>query len=259
MHLTNQKIPLDTLQKYAEAKKQALIFSGASGVGKTYLAKEYSKLLDIPDFNIVEPKVESIRQMIDDTIQLDSSLLICIENLDLGVPAASYTLLKFLEEPKDNVYIVITCRNTNKIPDTIISRASILPIPNMTESDIEAYASTLDSSKVEQVKADKTLWRCIKNFQDLDTLIELTPQNLAYFKNLLDINAKQSVTAITWKMQKFPDGTQIPIEIAIRYMMYSNSNWTTYCLSALNDLASGRIGGNAVLSKLIFELKYLVR
>ena len=259
MQLTNQKIPLETLQKYADVKKQALILSGASGVGKTYLAKEYSKMLDIIDFNVIDPKVEDIRQMINESSQLDSLIVVCIENLDIGVPAASFTLLKFLEEPKDNTYIVITCRNTNKIPDTIISRAPILSIPNMTEQDIESYAATLDSVKVEQVKADKTLWRCVKSFQDLDTLIDMTPQNLAYFKNLLDINAKQSVSAITWKMQKFPDGTQVPLEIAVRYMMYSNSSWTTYCLSALNDLALGRIGGSAVLSKLIFELKYLVR
>lgn len=259
MQLLNQKIPLETLQKYADAKKQALILSGASGVGKTYLAKEYSKMLDIIDFNVIDPKVEDIRQMMSETNQLESPIVICIENLDLGVPAASFTLLKFLEEPKDNVYIIITCRNTNRIPDTIISRAPILSIPNTTEADIESYAATLDSAKVEQVKADKTLWRCIKSFQDLDTLIALPPKNLEYFKSLLDISGKRSVSAISWKMQKFPDGTQVPLEIAIRYMMYSNSAWTTYCLSALNDLALGRIGGNAVLSKLIFELKYLVR
>jgi len=259
MQMKNQQIPLETLQKYADAKKQALILSGSSGVGKTYLAKEYSKLLAISDFSIVEPKVDDIRQMITETSQLESPMVVCVENLDLGVPAASFTLLKFLEEPRQDVYVVITCRNTNRVPDTIISRAPILSIPNLTETDIESYAATLDSAKVEQVKADKTLWCCVKSFQDLDVLIAMPPQNLAYFKTLLDINAKQSVSAITWKMQKFPDGTQIPLEIAVRYMMYSNSAWTTYCLSALNDLASGRIGSNAVLSKLIFELKYLVR
>lgn len=259
MQMKNQQIPLETLQKYADAKKQALILSGSSGVGKTYLAKEYSKLLAISDFSIVEPKVDDIRQMITETSQLESPMVVCVENLDLGVPAASFTLLKFLEEPRANVYIVITCRNLNRVPDTIISRAPAVSIPNITEADIESYAATLDSAKVESVKTDKTLWRCIKNFPDLDTLTAMPPQNLAYFKNLLDINAKQSVSAITWKMQKFPDGSQVPLEIAVRYMMYSNSNWTTYCLVALNDLALGRIGGSAILSKLIFDLKYIAR
>lgn len=259
MHLTNQKIPLESLSKYAESKKQVLILSGSSGVGKTYLAKEYRKMLDIPDFDVVDPKVDDIRQMMCESAQLESPMVVCIENLDLGVPAASYTLLKFLEEPRANVYIVITCRNLNRVPDTIISRAPVVSIPNITEADIESYAATLDSTKVESVKTDKTLWRCIKNFQDLDTLTAMPPQNLAYFKSLLDINAKQSVSAITWKMQKFPDGSQVPLEIAVRYMMYSNSSWTTYCLAALNDLALGRIGGSAILSKLIFDLKYIAR
>jgi ATP-dependent protease Clp ATPase subunit len=70
MQLTNQKIPLESLNKYAESKKQALILSGSSGVGKTYLAKEYRKMLDIPDFDVVDPKVDDIRQMMCETAQL---------------------------------------------------------------------------------------------------------------------------------------------------------------------------------------------
>ena len=211
MQLMNQQQALIDLTQLAEQRKQAVVISGAYAVGKTYLAREYGKLLGIPDFTVIEPKVNDIKSTIDSLIQLDTPIVLCVENLDLGVAAASYTLLKFLEEPKSNIYIVITCRNISQIPDTILSRAILVSVPNILSADIDAYAKT-----------------------------------------------KNSVSSIVWKMQKFPDGSAVPTEILLRYLMYSNSAWYPLCLRALNDLALNRMSAHAILSKLVFELKYAV-
>lgn len=256
MELTNQTEAMQKLQNFADQRKQAILLCGASGVGKTYLAKEYSKLLDIPDFNVIEAKVDAVKSAIDSATILENKIVLCIENLDLGVPAVSYAMLKFLEEPKSNVFLVITCRNINQIPDTIISRVMMLSIPNLTESDIELYAKTKDSPMIQQLQSDKTLWKCVKNFNDLDTLLNLSDKHIGYFKEIIgSISPNNSVSNIVWKIQKFPDSTAVPIEIAIRYLMYSNPIWQTLCLQALNDLALNRLSAHAVLSKLVFGLK----
>ena len=259
MDLINQRLAIADLHKLAEQKKQAIILCGDHGVGKTYLAKEYSKMLNIPDFIVVEPKVNEVKSAIDSAIILENSIVLCIENLDLGVPAVSYALLKFLEEPKSNVFLVITCRNSVQIPDTIISRGILLNIPAMASSDIDSYAKTKDSPQIQMIREDKTLWRCIRNFNELDTLADLPDKNISYFKDLTgSISAKNSVSGIVWKLQKFPDNTPIPTEIMLRYLMYSNSSWQLCCLSALNDLSLNRLSAHAIISKLVFELKYAV-
>ena len=243
----------------AEQKKQAIILTGAHGVGKTYLAKEYSKMLSIPDFYQVEPKVDAIRTAVDSAVELENPLVLCIENLDLGVAAASYTLLKFLEEPRSNVYIVITCRNSTQIPDTILSRAMTVSIPSVSVSDIELYAKTKESPLIAKIQEDKILWRCIKCFNDLDDLLKLSDTNISYFKGLTGyIAPTASVSSIVWKLQKFPNNTPIPTEFVLRYLMYSNTSWYFPCLNALNDLAMNRMSAHAILSKLAFELKYAV-
>ena len=259
MQLMNQQQALIDLTQLAEQRKQAVVISGAYAVGKTYLAREYSKLLGIPDFTVIEPKVNDIKSTIDSLIQLETPIVLCIENLDLGVAAASYTLLKFLEEPKSNIYIVITCRNISQIPDTILSRAILVSVPNILSADIDAYAKTKDSPLIQTIQNDNVLWRCIRNFVELDMLIALSDKNISYFKDVIgNISPKNSVSSIVWKMQKFPDGSAVPTEILLRYLMYSNSAWYPLCLRALNDLALNRMSAHAILSKLVFELKYAV-
>ena len=62
---------------------------------------------------------------------IDTDVIICVENLDKGNPAAAQVLLKNLEEPSDHVYFVITCRNIKRVPDTfqiyVISRIHNVP------------------------------------------------------------------------------------------------------------------------------------
>ena len=78
MQLMNQQQALIDLTQLAEQRKQAVVISGAYAVGKTYLAREYGKLLGIPDFTVVEPKVNDIKSTIDSLIQLETPIVLCI-------------------------------------------------------------------------------------------------------------------------------------------------------------------------------------
>ena len=94
----NQKSALEELTQFAENNVHTIIIEGPEGCGKTYLAKQYAKMLDVSDFISIEPKVSDIRQAVDSSIETKSPMVLCVENLDLGVASAAYTLLKFLEE-----------------------------------------------------------------------------------------------------------------------------------------------------------------
>ena len=95
MILKCQSSALDELQNLADSDRHSVLIEGVAGSGKTYLAKQYAKFLSINDFVTVNATVNDIRKSIDTSYNLESKIVICIENLDTGVAGASHTLLKF--------------------------------------------------------------------------------------------------------------------------------------------------------------------
>jgi len=253
-----QEEPIHELEKLANARRQSLIIEGGRGSGKSYLARQYAKMLDILDFQFVDPKVDAIRQSIEECIKFNQSVVLCIENLDLGVQSASYALLKFLEEPPAGVYIIVTCRNIQMIPDTIISRSSVVTLNPPIDSDIELYARDKYGSRYDELSRTQ-LWSCVRAFQDVDTVASLSPDKLAYFKSLPDMcKFNDSVSNIVWKLGHFDDNTETPVELVIRFVMnYIHTPFIERCgIECIRDLNQGRIASHAILAKFAFNAKY---
>lgn len=259
MQLINQKIGIAELERLAKDDKHSIVIEGIEGSGKSYLAKQYASMLNIPDFQVVEPKVQNIKDAINACYLIENPVVICIENLDTGVLAASYALLKFLEEPASHVYIVVTCRNLQHVPDTIISRSAVVSVSPPIESDLVSYASEKDSAQYLYLQ-DKSIWKCAKTFKDVETLLELDSTKIEYFNTLSELLTKQgSVSNIVWSLQKYPDNSSTPIQLVIRYIMYITNSSTIWRAGhdCLKELSLGRISTHAVLAKFAFELKYL--
>ena len=53
---------LDTLRL---SDRHSILIEGPSGCGKTYLAMQYADMLSISDFQVVSPKVDSIKSAIN--------------------------------------------------------------------------------------------------------------------------------------------------------------------------------------------------
>ena len=113
----------------------------------------------------------------------NNKVVICVENLDCGVVSASYTLLKFLEEPLPNVYIVITCRNVKHVPDTIISRSAVVNTCPPVDIDISSYSLSKNPARFKELQ-NTLIWRCVRTFKDAETVLNMTSSQLSYFQNL---------------------------------------------------------------------------
>ena len=258
MEFNYQKLAIGELKKSADFRRQSILIEGFEGSGKSYLAGMYAKFLSIPDFIEVQPTVNEIRSTIDDCYQLTNPIVLCIENLDLGVNGASYSLLKFLEEPYPNIFIVVTCRNINRVPDTIVSRSFVITIPNPIKSDIELFAKTKYPNRYNKVR-NHAIWKCIHTLKDADTIMMMSDDQLSYFDNLRQLFPfKSSISEVTWKLGHFEDNSETPIELVIRYIMeLNNSQHVEKCgIDCIKDLTQGRIAKHAVLAKFCFELKY---
>jgi len=258
MELNCQRTALDQLRDLANIRRQSVLIEGPKGSGKSYLAKYYANMIEISDFVEVVPKVNELKAAIDEAANIDTPLMICVENIDLGVISASYTLLKILEEPLPNLYIVITCRNVKLIPDTIVSRSAVVSVNSPTSEDIVMYSKHKDEGSYKQA-CGRTVWKCVRTFSDADCAMKMTADQFAFYDKLQDaVSFNDSVSNIVWNISHYGSNAEANITFVIlRIMDILHTPFVIQCcLSALDDLAESRIAQHAVLSKLIFNLKY---
>jgi len=257
MNLVCQQEAIENLKLLAEHQQHGVLIVGDSGSGKTFLAKQYAKELKISDFYKINPVVADLRLMTETVTENTNPVVLCIENLDSGVVQASAPLLKIIEDCPSHIYIVVTCNNYYAIPDTIPSRCALVNINPPTRSDIEQYAKSKDTTAYEFLK-DKKIWKCIKGFGDTDAVLKFTPEHLKYFESLEKVAwNKDTVSNISWKLQHYEDKAETPLPLVIRYITQNiGPNYRKVCIECLNDLAENRISKNAIVSKLVFELKY---
>lgn len=128
------------------------LFVGNEGIGKFHFAKEFAKMIlcfykngcnqcksckefdteNHPDFLVVEPegntiKVEQIRQMISKIIEkpiISDKKVYIVNDSDKMTEEAQNTLLKILEEPPENIIIILIAEKEEKILSTIKSRCT---------------------------------------------------------------------------------------------------------------------------------------
>ena len=256
MNFSCQQEALANLKLLAEHDQHGVLIVGDPGSGKTYLARQYAKMLFIPDFYIINPVMSDLKSMIDGCVTNGTPVVICIENLDSGVVQTAYPLLKLIEDCPKFIYVVVTCNNLYSIPDTIPSRCALVTINPPTAKDM------LDYAKAQEPTAacyNHKVWSCVRSFTDADTALKFSPDNLKYFDTLLAaLNAKNSpVSNTSWKLTHYEDNSEIPVVFVLRYLMLSlTGHRRSACIECLNDLADNRISQNAVLSKFIFEVKY---
>lgn len=258
MDLNFQKTSIDELKQLAESDRHSILIEGPVGCGKSYLSRQYAKMLNIFDIVFIQPNVTSIREALEKSSDLSSPTVFCIENLDIGVVAASYTLLKFLEEPTSNVYIVVTCRNRYQIPDTIISRSTCISVGQPTKSDVNNYAEQRDPKRYKDLKS-MSVWNGVRSLMDVDYVFNMKSEHINYYTTLKsEFKLTNSVTNLVWKLGHYPDNTETNILFVLNYLMsiMTNRRIKKYIIECIRELSTSRIASHAVLAKFLLNCKY---
>lgn len=262
MTYSNQTSALEMLKSLSETNIHSILIHGPEGTGKTYLAKEFSKIKGIPDFVILDPNVNDLRDAMDSCIDIRNELVLCIENLDRGNLSASYALLKFLEEPPNNIYIIVTCRNIEALPDTIMSRTSIVPVCRMSLDDLILYSKNVNAEKYNVlVNNNRPIWNCVRSTNDIDALMNLgQPEYDQIMQTQSLLFSNSPISYILWKLQKFQNGLPVPIEFSLWYVMNTSIDKRLFraCHECIKDIQCGRVAVHAALANLCFMCKYMI-
>ena len=80
------------------------------------------------------------------------SKILIIWQADKMNTAASNKLLKFLEEPPRNTYIILTAESADDILPTILSRTQLIEIPRIQDEDLENFVVNTKGQPLERLK-----------------------------------------------------------------------------------------------------------
>lgn len=117
------------------------IITGQYGCGKKTLAKQIARQLK--GFVVsVEPKVDGIREMIDQCYKVATLTVYVIADADTMSAAARNALLKVTEEPPNNAYFIMTLQDSVNTLDTIRSRGTIFQMDAYTPEEIMLCVGT---------------------------------------------------------------------------------------------------------------------
>ena len=124
---------VSALQQAAESGKpaHAYLFSGSRGVGKTSIARIFARALGTSENDIYEMDaasntgVDNMRELSEaaNTLPFNSKYKVYIlDEVHMLSKSAFNAFLKTLEEPPRHVIFILATTETNKVPETVISR-----------------------------------------------------------------------------------------------------------------------------------------
>ena len=158
------------LERNFKANKlhHGIIIAGKKGIGKANFAKEFcQKILQSntqanADYRIVEKiddkksiGVDEIRKQSDflnQTSAISEHKFLIIDSACELTLQASNSLLKTLEEPKKNNFLILITHNLSKIIPTIRSRCFIVKVP---EFSFEQFVEILQQNKINNSEKEK--------------------------------------------------------------------------------------------------------
>lgn len=152
--------------------------------------------LNHPNLVIIEPDGETIKkEQIEDLIYNysltsleDNNRVYIIKNAELLTASAANSLLKFLEEPNDNIYGILITENVQIILKTIKSRCQVISFPQKNKEKI--------IKKLTSLGIDEEISRILSSItNDEDEILSMINEGLII--DIIDLVRKMGYNIIT--------------------------------------------------------------
>jgi DNA polymerase III gamma/tau subunit len=147
----------------------AILLNGKKGIGKSSFAKEFAlKILRSenathPDLLLIEKeaekkeitvdKIRTIADFVNQTSAISPHKFIIIDSACELNKSSSNALLKILEEPHSNNFLILISHNLSRVMPTIKSRCQLVKVPDLTlENFTEILRKKKPSISAEELK-----------------------------------------------------------------------------------------------------------
>lgn len=130
---------LQTIDRYIKSKTfpRTLMLEGPWGCGKHTVVREISEKLQIP----VEDITDVLTLETIDNISISTSPKIyLIDSSSISIREQNI-ILKFLEEPLKNAYIILLCQAKNKLIPTVLNRCVCLTFESYSDEELRNFLS----------------------------------------------------------------------------------------------------------------------
>lgn len=171
------------LDEFSRRPSQALMLTGAVGVGLGTIARALARQIAGPNIVDLRPSLHNKQKTViinaDDVAGLGQilrdrrhqALAIIIDGADQAAPGVFERMLKLIEEPVAGVHYIFTAHDLTAIPNTIMSRTSLIKVVPPTSAACQSLLTGLDQQRASQIKfiADRRpamMRRLIDNAED---------------------------------------------------------------------------------------------
>ena len=152
MLLGFESIKSTLLDSYQNQKlHHAILLCGKKGIGKASFAREFAekilgeKIANHPDLLLIEKesgkkeitvdKIRKISEFANQTSAISPYKFIIVDSACELNKSAANALLKILEEPRDNNFLILVAHNLSRVLATIRSRCQIVKIADLNSAD----------------------------------------------------------------------------------------------------------------------------
>lgn len=118
-----------------------IVLIGEKGSGRKTIASKFSEMIDAKLYTTDKANVEYIRDIINQAHITQDKMVYLIPDADKLSPNAKNALLKITEEPPNNAHFIITVLNKKSLPQTILSRATVLKMSSYKTNELLKFAA----------------------------------------------------------------------------------------------------------------------
>jgi len=195
--LLDQSIKNDTIA-------HAYIFAGSRGTGKTSVARIFARALDVGETDLYEIDAAS-NTGVDDVRAITESVYVMpfeskykiylLDEAHMLSKSAFNALLKTIEEPPAHVIFILATTETEKLPDTIVSRCQLLQfnVPSKVHL-VKAVNNVADLESVDLAKGVAEVIARIGDGSYRDTLGALQKVISAYPEGKITLAQAEEIT-----------------------------------------------------------------
>lgn len=241
-----------------------ILFEGPWGCGKHTLSKEIATKLNLDYYDITSTiSLELLTQIVLTPLPA----LYFIDGNEITIKQQN-AVLKFLEEPNVNFYIVVACESTSTLLPTVVNRCQKFTFEGYSNEELKQFLT--DSDNAEQILAYATTpgWVIEFNNHPIQDVVALCEKiflkiDIANFSNILTIPDKIALTK-----EEIEKGEKIPFQIFTLILLktalklYKNSSiiYNRYELTQefCNDCTISNINKRQLLESYLIKLKLTV-